>query len=666
MASCCGQNFEDFKESNRREDLINMANQYAAEQQLDATRIPLGIRLNLTNDHHLAQVFQLFVKHIQDKEYVWKHGILALANHQGQVLELTYEKDLPLFLQKKDHEYFDCRIEAIGANAFGLTAKTCKAEFVNGKEHFLQYLHDAQTTSVPIFDSNQQFIGILGFISKMNDKWQTIGCLQGLLVAFELALTEHEKIETLEREAKKREALLEMTQTLYSTMDVNEVLSVAIHHFQRFYPNVQLELWLTQELLIPNLPIKQMTFIPNSEDINGQAFLEGKLIRRTKRENRQQGEIAAPLKGKQGIYGVIHIACQHSNVFTDEEISFISSVADIIGTAFEKARLYQQSNNLVKELQVINDLTKRLNQSLTKDSILQFVLTELGQLFDAEHVFVLEVNDRKDILKVIASNSDENVGTIVSVENGYMGLVYKNKEPIIISDTETDLTIKDAYAKQLGCRSLMSVPILSNDEIIGILSVSNQNPLHFSYDNFKMLQVFAQHLGLALTNAILHERLQQLAITDYLTGLYNRSYLDEKIQQSMNGDEQGSILLLDIDDFKKINDTYGHQVGDQILVQVAMILISSIRDTDTAVRWGGEEIALYLPNVDPNVAKKVAFRILNRISQETNPKVTVSCGLASWKREDQEVNRLSLFRMADKMLYEAKNSGKNQVRVFQK
>jgi len=663
MVPCCDNEFGNIERYDTREELIKEASNYAAEYQLDPT-CSVTSELKNKDDERLIQVFRRFVTNIRDKDLLWQHGIVLVANSKGHILELATSSDLPDFLVKKETEYFDWSLKAISSNAIGITAKTCKSCYVFGDEHFLEPLKNYQTTSVPICDSNKKLVGILGFISTAEYKGAALGCLQGLLVGFEIALQEYGKILTLEREAQKREALFTMTQTLYSTVDVNEVLSEAIKNFYLFYPNAKLQLWMTQEFLIPNLPIKQMTFIPSREDINGQAFLEARIIVK-RRDIKESGELAAPLKGKQGVYGVIHISCNELVTYTEEEVRFISSVADIIGHAFENAKLYQQSNNMVKELQVINELTKRLNQSLNKESILQFVIIELTKLFDAQFVCVLHLNDKKDLLTVIGSNVGDNVGKSVPSDNGYMGLVYKNQEPIIVSDVDIDTHINDSYVNNLQCRSLMSVPIFANDELIGVLSVSSQSPQHFSYDDFKMLQVFAQHLGLALTNALLHEKIQQLAIIDYLTSLYNRSYLDGKIQDSQNNDLKGTLILFDIDDFKKINDTYGHQIGDQILIQVASILKGCIRATDIAARWGGEEVALYLPNVNTDIAKQIGERILKQIREETNPKVTISGGIATWDKEDDDVDVLTIVRKADQALYEAKRNGKDQIIIFE-
>ena len=610
----------------------------------------------------LKKVFSRLIGHVWDKELIKDHKILVLANKHGEILKCVTSDELPDFFLKKEEEIFDWSIEEIGPNAIGLTAKTCKSSTVSMSEHFFEPFHTLQTNAVPVCNGNNEMIAILGFIDQSEVSGKAIGCLQGLIVAFELALIEEERVDSLERDGQKRETLFNLTRTLYSTIDVNEVLSMAITSFKVIYPNAYMELWITQEYLVPNLPIKQMTFIPNRNDINGQAFLEGKLIAK-RREGKTIQEIAVPLRGKQGVYGVIHMSGKALDTYTEEELNFISNVTEIIGNAFENAKLYQQSNNLVRELRLINELTKKLNQSLHIDEILQYVLNELIRQFKATNVCVLKVNDRKDSLTVIASNVPENINDIISINEGYMGLVALGKEPIIVADIDTDKRLYDPYAEMLGYRSLMAVPITSSDEIIGVLSVSATEIQRFSYEDFKFLQVFGQHLGLAMTNAFLHEKVRQLAITDYLTDLYNRQYLDQEIQRSLEYDQIGSILLMDVDDFKKVNDTYGHHIGDQILTQVASILKTSIRTTDIAARWGGEEVAVYLPDVDTTIANQVGKRIIKRISSETNPKVTVSCGIATWDKEERTADILQLIRWADQALYEAKNNGKNQVRI---
>jgi len=661
MDSCCVQN----EEKERQADLENLKKQakvYATKYLFEGSSFkPMEIKEG--TDQRLQEIFQKFIHIMNEQRTLPDQGILVLADSEARVFTFASKEDIPDVFHKEESAFFDWSIESIGLNAIGLTAKSGTTSFILGKEHYLQLLQAYDTMAVPVFNNHQQLTAVIGYISLQEEKKNGLDYLKGLLLGVALMIGEDHQYREIQIENQKRDALYLLTQKLYGSFDIKEVLSEAIHSITTLYPNVESEILLTQEYNVPNVPIKQMAFIPSKEDISGQAFLEGKVIKRS-RKNEKSNELAAPLKGKQGIYGVLHLSCDESCCNSDDKVQFVSNIADIIGTAFENARLYEQSIYLVKELQVINELTKRMNQSLEKEAILQFVISELIRLYNARYVNVAQIEEEQEVISIIASNIEQNVGMKLPLHYGYMGYVYQNKESLIIADVIKDQKIQDHFVKQIGCRSLIAVPIEVRDEIIGILSVSSIQTHHFSYDNLKMLQLFAQHLGLALTNALLHEKIQFLAIIDYLTGLYNRSYLDEKIVQSQHDDQMGVLLLFDVDDFKKVNDTYGHQIGDDILIQVADILNSSIRKEDIAARWGGEELALYLPNSNIQVAQIIAKRILERIRSETDPRITVSCGISYWKKDDQEVSHWTLVKKADDALYRAKNQGKDQVIIY--
>ena len=617
----------------------------------------------IVDNELISKVISKFANNLRGKKLQCDNDSLLLANAKGYVYEIIAEDSLSIF-DKSNKEYLDWSVECIGHNAIGLTAKTGKTALVEGEEHSLDALKKYVTISLPIINDDENLIGILGLLTKPEFKDAAVKHLQNLLIIFELLYKESKNVFNLENDLEKKDALLTISKTLYSTIDVNEVLIEAVKNIRFFYPKDKLELLMTQDIYIPDLPIKQLTAIFNNDDINTKAFMEGKVVTNNNYDLNSY-ELAVPLKGKQGVYGIINISSSvDESSCSEEKINFIYNVADIISNAFENANLYQQSTNLVKELQLLNDLTKRLNQSLDKDSILKFVISESLKTFDAKNVSIFRAEEKRNLLTVVASNDQDNVGLTVDSDYGYMGVVFKSKEPLIISDINKDIKIEDNFVNQFGCRSIIASPILSDDKIIGIISVSCEKPNHFSFDDFKMLQFFSQHLGLTLTNAFLHEEIQNLAVTDYLTKLYNRSYLDEMIEFSLNKDDMGSILLFDIDDFKKVNDNFGHQIGDKVLIQVAGILLANVRKQDIAARWGGEEIALYLPDIDTELAKKIAERISDQISTETEPRITVSGGIATWKKENTHRSSMVLLQEADQALYEAKHLGKNQVRVY--
>ncbi|MEH7255759.1 GGDEF domain-containing protein, partial [Neobacillus niacini] len=156
------------------------------------------------------------------------------------------------------------------------------------------------------------------------------------------------------------------------------------------------------------------------------------------------------------------------------------------------------------------------------------------------------------------------------------------------------------------------------------------------------------------------EELEKMIIIDNLTKLNSRNFLDENIQFSMKEDNEGTFLLIDIDNFKEINDRYGHQVGDDVLVQVANIIQKNIRGNDVGARWGGEELAIYLPKVSMDEGLAIAERLVKTVADCTFPKVTVSCGVSYWNKDRQDTYNY-LFKRADEALYLAKGTGKNKV-----
>jgi diguanylate cyclase (GGDEF)-like protein len=197
-------------------------------------------------------------------------------------------------------------------------------------------------------------------------------------------------------------------------------------------------------------------------------------------------------------------------------------------------------------------------------------------------------------------------------------------------------------------------------QLKGIAIVMHQKPYFFSFETFKLLQSLIHHSTLAFTNSMLREELEKMIITDHLTKLHSRNYLDEKINRSMKEDEQGTFILIDIDDFKRVNDTFGHQVGDEVLIQVANLIKGNIRENDVGARWGGEELAIYLPMVSLSAGEAIAKRLVEKVDEHSNPHVTVSCGISYWNKDHTDTYNY-LFKRADEALYVAKRTGKNKV-----
>ncbi|WP_313999016.1 sensor domain-containing diguanylate cyclase [uncultured Paenibacillus sp.] len=480
-------------------------------------------------------------------------------------------------------------------------------------------------------------------------------------ILFEKRLVEQamERQRAQDKEAARKDALFIAAKRLHDQIDVPSVLKETILNLESLYPDSEVDLLLSQDYASVDVRVKPLVFKNAAADISARAFLEGKPVK-------EKGEgairLAVPLSGKQAVYGVLLMTVP-AGQWEENDLPDFVMLADTAGSAFENAKLYEQSNVLIGELQLINELTKRLNQSLRLKEIFQFATNELLQVFHADFCCVLQLNKETNQFVVMSSNIPALMGEQFSKEYGFCGMVYRSKESLIISDYHGTGQVASKLMDLTASRSLIASPIMVGDDVGGVILVAHRNANYFSYDNYKLLQVLSTHIGLAITNASLHAEVRRMVITDNLTGLHARHYLNEQIQLRQRKDPCGSLILVDIDYFKKVNDTYGHQIGDRILVQVSDVIKSCIRDSDIAARWGGEELAVYLPKVRTEQAYRIADRIRSRVEGETDPKVTASCGVSEWTFEDEKISPESLFYRADMALYEAKHHGRNQVFV---
>lgn len=462
----------------------------------------------------------------------------------------------------------------------------------------------------------------------------------------------------LRRDARKKDLLYQLTTKIQASIDVNDVLEEIMNSIRQLYPYFAVDLYLTVETN-STIPIKPLSFDSGESDTSTRAYLEGHLVVEfLETEETRVVTVAAPLLGKQGIYGVLQLTANELVALTENETDYISILAETAGTAFENAQLYQQSRNLIRELRLINEMAQQLNSSLNINEILQFVTKMLLETFAAEYCAILRKIPDEDKLVVISSSKPEHLGQLVSAGDQPLADIFKNKRALILANP----SIETMPFSLTPFASMLGVPLLTEAEVTGVLVVSDSRGHFFSFDDYKLLEIFGQHTSLAITNAMLHNEVERMVITDNLTGLFTRRHLNERVQASLENDYFGSLILMDIDFFKLVNDTYGHQVGDDVIIQVANLIRRSIRETDIAARWGGEELAVYLPKVDKSMAHAVAERIRMCVEAETSPGVTISCGLAKWNKElSQDMSVEGLFHQADLALYEAKNKGRNQV-----
>ncbi|QDH19752.1 sensor domain-containing diguanylate cyclase [Saccharibacillus brassicae] len=544
---------------------------------------------------------------------------------------------------------------------------------VSGDRHQGAYMREQACFAVPVFTrSGGEVFAVLGCAVPQNEA-------AGMLRVVEMAAAHfrtcfYQRLEysfiydTLyTRQAGASElggdsALFRMVRRLYDKFNVDGVLEELLRIVLVLHPAARCKLLMTQDYQSSNPQLQAFLLNQHDSDICTKAFMKGSVeVARIPAPNYSERiEAALPLAGHQGIYGVFHFTLDFPPDRLDTRL--LGMIADTAGKAFENAKLYEQSNLLIRELLLINELTKRLNQNLQLSDVFSFAIQELVGIFRAEYCCIIKDNPAEQRFDVVACSLPELEGASFSRDYGFGGTVLRTQEPLIISDyLESDMPSR--FMELVEARSMIAAPLISNGKAMGAVLLAQREHHYFSYENFKLLQMLSTHIGLAVSNATLHAELQRMANRDALTGLHVRRHLDERIHAHQLEGSKGSLLVIDIDRFKQVNDTYGHQIGDSILQQVSGIVVHSIRETDVSARWGGEELAVYFPETALEEALIVAERIRCTVEEETRPGVTVSCGVAEWAREDATISVESLFYRADMALYQAKNSGRNRIRT---
>lgn len=244
-------------------------------------------------------------------------------------------------------------------------------------------------------------------------------------------------------------------------------------------------------------------------------------------------------------------------------------------------------------------------------------------------------------------------------------------KPFIVEDSATATFFNNPLALAEGIRSLIAVPLKIQNTIVGVLYVDDFAPRTFPEGRLRLLPILASFAAMSIENAKLHEKMRSLACTDGLTGLYNhrqfKQMIKDELGRAVRYQKPLSLIMFDIDDFKKFNDTHGHPNGDKVLVAVAEILRETLREYDLTFRYGGEEFMAILPEADLDMALIAAERTRRTIEAEsarylqgTGARgVTVSIGVATFPRDAGDSD--GLFKTVDDLLYRAKALGKNKI-----
>ncbi|ACH38221.1 sensor diguanylate cyclase, GAF domain-containing [Citrifermentans bemidjiense Bem] len=329
----------------------------------------------------------------------------------------------------------------------------------------------------------------------------------------------------------------------------------------------------------------------------------------------------------------------------------------------------------VKALKDLIEVAKAVVSTLDLDTVLQAILNSAMGFAETPAGSVALYYDAKRELSLHAHSG--LTADFVKKERwevapgGLTEQVLSAGEIFLIEDTEKTPFFKNPIALNEGIRSLVCVPLIFQSRIVGILYLDDFKPREFDREKMNMLSILASFAAMAIHNATLHKRTKLLAITDSLTGLHNHRYFKQYFRQEMGRAKRYhkpfSIIMMDVDDFKSYNDSYGHATGDRLLALMGEIILETIRGVDVAFRYGGEEFIVLLPETTLDKAILAAERLRESVQAGTASRpvdgsgrgVTVSIGVASYPDNADKMDEL--FNIVDSLLYLAKRCGKNKV-----
>ncbi|MEO0215623.1 MAG: diguanylate cyclase [candidate division WOR-3 bacterium] len=440
------------------------------------------------------------------------------------------------------------------------------------------------------------------------------------------------------------------TTAIFAYVDGQLVLIQGFSHSELFNPGVVIDQkqGLYHQIIAEKKTVLIKEFIQDPSELG---YYRGEL--------KISSVIIAPISILDKIEGILVIDRKDSS-FNEDDKAMFDIAAQCAGHLIAVLRLYEKERYEALYLSAIAELARKFQLGLELKTILADTKKSFKTVLNCDDLSIAAIDELNNQGTVLDSTYlREN--TKFSLDEGLVGMIAKHKNYILKEDlTEGNLTVlKKGEKRPRG--SFVGIPIKNDNEILGVIWLEDHRRKRFNEDDVRALNILGSQLALAWQRAILYERVKELSIRDGLTGLYNHRHFQEVLEEAIKKNRELILLLFDIDYFKKINDTYGHQAGDEVLKFIGRLIFQ----TGISARYGGEEFAIILPGYNLKKGVEMAVRLKDHINKseirfnQLKIKFTVSIGVAHYPKDGR--TRIELIERADRALYQAKNSGRDKI-----
>jgi diguanylate cyclase (GGDEF)-like protein len=474
--------------------------------------------------------------------------------------------------------------------------------------------------------------------------------------------------------------LYDASQAVMSTFDLDEVLSSILgilrDYFQMQNAGVLLIDAVTGDLVVRSDfgRIVHHKIVPKGAGITGAAVNLKRPVyspdvskdsRYLVGDTQTKSELAIPLIVRDEVVGVLDMQSDQTDFFDKETIDLMTLFSTQASIAIENARLYSRERRRAQQMEAINAVARQTTALVELDQLLSKVCKEMLERFPIDHISILllEGGDLFERAHMGRLTPTVEIGSLVA-RTGLAGRALETSQPVLVNDVSKRAEFIRGTAE---VKSELCLPLIVFGEKLGVMVLSSAQTNGFLLEDVPALESVADICAAAIQNSRHFERTKQLAYLDGLTGIFNRRFFEmriqEEIQRAGRYETELSVVMLDLDNFKRLNDEFGHLLGDEVLRQVSVIFQNQLRKGDVCCRYGGEEFALLLPNTSTENAIEAAEKLRRTVETWVFPGVarplTLSAGVAGFPQHGG--TRDEIIAAADNALYLAKQNGRNRV-----